>query len=555
MKRRLSIIIALVALQITGCDKDSDQTDVVFLNGTVLTIDDQNRVAQAIAIKDNVIVAVGSNDEVSALMSQKTDVIDLQGKTLMPAFVAVHEHPAISSVFYKFIDLSGFTHSSDKAVWAALEEAVQATPKGEWIYAMGLDPLLVKDLVLPTRTFLDELAPDNPVFIVSQSLHSFWANSLGFEMRKISRDTPDPGHGSYYEKDKNGELTGFISESAAAEPFLEDEKSPLNVMSNYSEVLKGFISEGYTSVASLGYNLPPLAAKFAGNYWFDPHIRQFFYMKEGEFKYLPDSPQNGDDFFQILGVKLWHDGSPYTGTMYLESPYLTNSKTKMMGILAGEKGGPLLADDVFEQQVTEFHSQGWQIAIHSQGDASSRSVIRQLTRIIKDETDQRHRLEHSLLLPESQLEDMKMLGLTSSFHINHILYYGDDLENTLLGAQRAQRLLPVGSAQQTGLKPTLHADSPMFPPSAFSLMRTAIQRQTMTGKPLNPTQSVSKSDALRLMTINGAWQLHMEDKLGSIEAGKLADFIVLSHNPLETEVERWPQIQVEQTWMDGERKY
>ena len=125
---------------------------------------------------------------------------------------------------------------------------------------------------------------------------------------------------------------------------------------------------------------------------------------------------------------------------------------------------------------------------------------------------------------------------------------------SIIGAERAQAVLPVKKAFDLGLHPTLHADSPMFPTDPFSLMKTAVTRQTKSGRKLGLAQAISAQQALRSMTINAAWQLHMEDKIGSIEVGKYADFTLLSGNPYELPPEQWSQIKVEQVWLSGEKK-
>lgn len=543
------VAIGLLCILLTACKPKS--TDTLFYNGQILTLNADNARATALLIHHETVVAAGTEAQMAQLSGPDVRQIDLQGKTLMPAFIAAHEHPAIEAVFADFIDLSGFTHAHADEVWAALKRATQTTPKGQWIYGLGLDPLLIPQLNLPDKTFLDALAPEHPVFLVSQSLHSFWANSRAMAKVGVDAQTPDPGHGSFYGRTPTGELTGFMTEKAA-DPFMAPLKSPLTVLANYRAVLQKFKRRGYTSVASLGFNLPPLAAKYAGRYWTQPIIRQFFYLKEDEWQHLPEQPDRQDTWFRILGPKLWLDGSPYSGTMFLQQPYLANAVTAELGIAPGHTGSPTLDIHALAHNLNQFSRQGWQMAIHSQGDAANHWIIDQLKN--KPEYAQnRHRLEHCLLLPAERLADAKHAGLSPSFHINHLLYYGDALQDSLLGHDRSQQLLPVASAEKMGLHPSLHADSPMFEADPFLLMQTAILRTSRTGRVLNAKEALTPEQALRTLTINPAWQLHMDTQLGSLEAGKLADFIVLSHNPLTLPAEQWHSINVEQVWLAGQR--
>ena len=170
--------LCTAVLWLAGCR--GAEPDVIFHGGPVLTVNAQDAVTQALAVRDGVITAVGGDDAVMALRGPATQVVDLQGRALMPGFVGAHEHPAISAVFAGAIDLSGFRYRTNAEVWQALRQEMAHRPKGEWVYAGGLDAILTPDLKLPTRRELDALAPDNPLVLVSQTLHSYWANSRAF---------------------------------------------------------------------------------------------------------------------------------------------------------------------------------------------------------------------------------------------------------------------------------------------------------------------------------------------------------------------------------------
>jgi predicted amidohydrolase YtcJ len=269
----------------------------------------------------------------------------------------------------------------------------------------------------------------------------------------------------------------------------------------------------------------------------------------------------GRNMVKIIGIKLWHDGSPYTGTMAITAPYLYNSLTEKMGIDAGHKGEPRISDQEFLEQLERFDSENWQVAVHSQGDQSNNELLALFKQyfskqnIQKNTQTQRHRVEHCLLIPESVLNEFKPLGLTPSFHINHLYYYGDALAENIIGPNRAESILPIKTAIDLGLHPTLHADSPMFPADPFSLMKTAMTRKTQSGKYLGLDQAISPHQALRTMTINAAWQLNMETKIGSVEVGKLADFTLISHNPYQLPAQQWSDIKVQGVWLAGEKKF
>lgn len=544
-------LLLLLLILLAACENNTTvpKADTIFI-GTILTADLNDTVAKALAIQSDKIIAVGEEQDVMQFATSDTNIIKLGQSVLMPGFVAAHEHPVLSAVFDDLVDLSGFTHSTNEQLWASLQAAIDNTPEGEWIYAMGIDPVLVDDLQMPTRVRLDQIAPHHPIILISQSMHSFWVNSLAYQEVGIDDSIQDPVGGGHYGKDHNGRLNGFIAEGNAAAPFLAPLRSPLRVAAKLKLALKELNKQGFTSVASLGFNVPPWLAEFSGQDWFQPFIRQVIYLKEDELSYLPDSVDNGDSFFKVAGIKLWHDGSPYAGTMFLFEPYSHSTLTEELGIQKGTSGQPLENQITFQQKIKQFHAKGWQLAIHSQGDASTQQVVDILANLQSD-NPRRHRLEHCLLLPTSTLQKMQKADITPSFHINHIWYYGDALQQHLLGEERSEKMLPVRSAFAANLHPTLHADSPMFPASAFSLMNTAVRRQTIHGKSLGMNESISPQQALKAMTINGAWQLHQEEELGSLEVNKLADLILVSGNIYTEPNHNWSNISVERVWVGG----
>jgi predicted amidohydrolase YtcJ len=550
----LKLSILLSALLASGCNGDA--ADIIFHGGPVLTVNATDDVVQALAVRDGLIIAVGSETEVMVRKGPRTELVDLQGRALLPGFVGAHEHPSVTAVFSGALDLSGFTHRSNAEVWQAFRQAVAATPKGEWIYAGGLDPILVPDLKIPDRKALDAMAPDNPVVLAAQSLHSFWANSQAFEEAGISRDTPDPGAGAYYERDVQGELTGFVAEARAAGPLLEGLKSPWPIYGRYVQTLEDLLANGFTSVASLGLNVPPVVAQVAASRQFTPRIRQFFYMTEEELNHLPDQPDTSDDYFRVLGVKLWHDGSPYTGSMYSSVPYLDSLLGKTLGIVPGSHGAAIIADDALTEKIRHYSERGWQVAIHSQGDISNRAVVQAVERagplngplpVV--------RLEHSVFMPSDSVKLLAKLAGTVSFHIHHVKYYGDALANSIVGYQAAMQVLPVKQAFAEGLKPSLHADSPMYPADGFALMQTAINRRSNQGLVMNAMQGIDVQQALRAMTFNAAYQLRLAEQTGSLEPGKWADLQIVERNPYETPVDELDKIRIDAVYVGGRQEY
>ena len=572
-------VFFLVFLFLENNNNDfSEGADILFHNGPIITMEKDQPNAEAVYIENGIIKLVGDYDLLRKNIKKTTIVVDLKGQSLLPGFIDSHTHPALSAFLHNMVDLSGFIHRTEEDLWNHFADKVSDYNPGDWILCKGFDQILVPDLIPPHISFLDSIAPNNPVLIISQSLHSYWANSHAFHAAGINRTTPDPEKSSYYERDTNGNFTGYIAEQAAFEPFKKEILSSLGIKrlkENSLMVLKDYAKNGYTSITSMGIttsdkkviqlykhissktstitnrilSLLDILPKRENT------VRNFIFLRYDAAHLFPTSSANGDDFFKIMGVKLWYDGSPYTGSMYLEAPYLDNHFTNnVLHIPSGHTGIPLLTKNQLSSYIMKYQSEGWQVAIHAQGDIAIRDIVNVFDNIgLQSENDFRHRIEHCILIDNESIEKMSKMNIHPSFHINHLYYYGDALEKQIIGASRADQMLPLKSAAENDLRFTLHADQPMFPSKPFSLLHTAVNRKTKDGKMLGKQNLITVYQGLEALTINAAWQIKMDEKIGSIKEGKYADLIILDRNPLETDKEDLRSIRVLDTYVHGNK--
>lgn len=551
------------------------RNSVLIHNGTILTMESDKAPVEAVFVKDGLIVGLGTFDQMSELKESDTDVIDLNGKTLLPGFIDSHTHPVISTFTHGMVDLSGFKHLTDAEVWQYFKAKVADFEPGQWIVCKGMDPVLVEDLKTPHIDFLDSVAPKNPVLIVSQSLHSYWANTLAFQAAGVDASTPDPTEFSFYEKDDDGKLTGYFAEQEAFQPFREVVLSAIgqDTLAQHSvDVMDDYAKNGHTSITSLGMTTtdpnvirlyshlsaakPTFANQLLNLFRFlptrKPTVRHFAFIRHDSLNLLPESPDNGDDFFKILGVKFWYDGAPYAGTMYLKDPYLdTEFNHNKLHIGCNHTGAALVSHADIRNYINACQNDGWQIAVHAQGDNAVQEIVDAFAET-QTSTEHRHRLEHCLLVQESTIKQMRELNIHPSFHINHLYYYGKALRDEIIGSDRTDNMLPVQWADANELVYSLHADQPMFPSEPFSLMHTAVNRKTKEGIDIGPDQAISVQKALQALTINAAWQIKMEDKIGSIKVGKYADFVIVDQNPLIVATEELRNIKVNRTIVNGQ---
>lgn len=583
MKKKilLSVLVLLLLAATSICiyifDDYSHRNNIIFYGGTILTMDDKTPTVEAMFIKDGKIEALGNQDQIFKLKTSKTELINLDGKTLMPGFFDAHGHNDLSSFLYGMTDISGFNHKTPAAVWQVAAEKVKVTPSGEWIICKGFDPILTKGLHAPTIQFLDSLSPKNPLLLISQSLHSFYGNSLAFKKVGITNKTKDPTVSSYFEKDKDGNLTGLIAEQEAFEPFRVEilEVFKKSLAENATKVMFENAKAGVTSISTLGlsaanknilmlyehlsagtskplYKFLELIGKLPER---KPNVRHFIYLRYDAPKILiPESVNNGDDFYKILGFKYWYDGSPYIGSMYLKEPYLHSELTeKGFHLPEFHRGEALIKQEDLLSSFDFMQSKGFQIAIHAQGDNAIQEVVSVFEKLNKKYSIEkyRNRLEHCLLLPRELMPQMKKLNLTPSFHINHILYYGDALKNDILGQSRSEKILPINSFVQQQQPFSLHSDQPMYQCIPLLLLNTAVNRISESGTVLGKEEKISVLEGLKALTIYAAWQFHCEDKLGSFVKNKYADMVLLDKNPLLVNPDEIKNINVLQTFVAG----
>lgn len=572
-----AVILVIIAGYLFLMKDFHHEKETIYYNGTILTMEDSHPVAEAVFVKEGIIVAVGGADDIIKRKGADTILVNLDGKTMLPGFIDPHTHVDISAFLFDMVDLSGFRHKTNREVWDYLEKTVKQYRKGDWIVCKGLDPILTADLKTPHISYLDRIAPDNPLVILSQTIHSYWANTRAFEASGISVNSPDPSESSYYEKDKDGKLTGFIAEQEAFSPVrvaMLKATPTKKLIEKVDTTMMDYAKKGNTTVVSAGLTTkdktilrlyghlssgkPAILNQALASIGLfperSPRPRHFIYMRHEMEHLLPAGPDNGDDFFKILGIKLWYDGSPYTGSMYLKEPYMDSELAhKELHINPGHRGNSLLTKTELTELIKKYNKSKWQISVHAQGDSANAETLEAFEEVNKtmDITPYRHRIEHCLLIDRSLFPAMKRLNITPSFHINHIYYYGKALNDSIIGRERSDLILPVKSAAINNLNYTLHADQPMFESEPFSLIYTAVTRRTREGVTLGSDEAITVSEALKSLTIMAAWQIGFENKLGSIKAGKYADFIILDQNPLETPAGRIREIRVLKTIING----
>jgi predicted amidohydrolase YtcJ len=532
----------------------SDRADIIFKGGPIYTMSDRIPHAGAVAVRGEHILAVGQAKDIDNLAGPGTRVVDLGGRTLLPGFVDAHMH-YFPAFFTDWIDVSIFTTASMDAVIAKLRAGAQAAGPAGWVRARLFDPMITPGARIPSLAELDDIAPGNPLILQESNGHIAYANSSALKLAGLGRDSPDPA-GGRYGRDSNGELTGRLEEPAAMGAFVKlmPFPAPDKFLAALRRIYDTASSTGCTLVhdCSIGAlagerDIAALHAVMSR----DPPVRlrgMLVSDKTGDWERLGLKPGQGDDRFRLTGMKAWSDGSNQGLTGYQRDPYLGRES----------RGALTLSPQALTDKIRSAHAGGWQMGVHANGDAAIDVTIDAYEAVLKDSprSDHRHRIEHCSLLHPEQMQRMRRLGLSPSFLIGHVGYWGAAFRDKILGPERVRNYDPCASALAAGLRISLHSDFDVTPMGPLRMVEDAVGRVIRsTGETLVPQERIPVAAALRAVTIDAAWQCGADDVAGSIESGKYADFAILDHDPLRIPVANLARVQVSETWMSGRQRY
>ncbi len=539
----------------------------IYYNGTIITMDKQDSIVTHLAVKDDTILAAGF-EEIMQYKDENTVCIDLKGKTLLPGFYDGHSHLMRAGQQYVyFLDLSAYPLGnlySLEGTAQKIKEHIKTKAKGEWIIGGGFDETALKEARHFTLQELDAIAPENPLMIRHISGHILLANSLAYQLAGITKDTPDPA-GGCYRHDENGNLTSVIEEPYAMEPLFRVGLPMTDEMwqNSVEYASKMYIAKGVTT-AQDGNVTQSMWDNF-----FEAHKKNMLhcrvqllpryplgYMDLDSFENPKSGTQLTDDKYISLGaVKLIQDGSLQAYTGYLSKPY----HTMIYDSLPKDTwtGYPIHQREKLFELILKFHKQGWQIAIHGNGDAAIEDIISayEYAQQTFPRPDPRHIVIHCQTVREDQLDRMQKAKIIPSFFVTHTYFWGDRHKNIFLGKERAERIDPLQSALRRRIPFTLHNDTYVTPIDPLFSVWASVNRKTAKGEILGEDQQIDVYSALKSITIWGAYQFHEEQIKGSLEAGKLADFVILEQNPLAIPKEDIKDIVISSTTIGGKCVY
>ena len=543
--------------------------DFVFRGGPIYTVSPDREWAQSVAVTGNTISYVGDEAGAMALADSRTQVVDLGGKLLMPGFVEGHIHPLLGAFLTSGADLQVPTR--DDAL-AAIADYARVHPEGPvrgfgWRVDMfGPDG--------PTRADLDRILPDRPGFFFSIDGHSLWANSRALEMAGVSRDTPDPIPGfSYYARDENGTPTGYILEVNAVLGVV-NAVEPISAASLQKLVetwLPKASAAGITTVFDAG--VPPIGDDQGAviGLYADLEDRNKLPFRVVA-SYSVKSPPVGDavakltdirnristDLVHVEVVKVVGDGTQGGYTAWLIEPYADKPDSV---------GGSPFTEDQWHQLIGEVDAAGFDVHVHACGERTVRAALDSIERAIaaNPPRDRRHTVAHLVYVEDPDNRRFAELGVVAQFSANWLSADPDTLQNMAAryGRPRQDLMYRPRDVLTSGGRISLGTDWPAA--GYFSTykpldsIQIGVTRQ-LIGDPgaqvLAPEdQRLSVAEAVHANTMGAAYQLRMDDKVGSVEVGKRADLIVLDTNIFEADPHNIHAARVTMTMMNGQVRH
>ena len=575
MNIKQAFFLLLAASAVSGCGTEPDEpaadsalADTVYHQGTILTMNDAQPEAEAVAVRNGRIIAVGNEDPIiSDFAGADTVMVDLGGRTMMPGFVDSHSHfsqVGLQAISANLLPPPDGPAQSIADIQRIMREFIETSSMIEdFGLAIGFnyDDSQLTERRAPTRQELDAVSTDIPILIIHQSGHLGVYNSLALEQLNITPETSNPEGGVIYREVDGVTPNGLLAENAHIDSLIRmlPQFTPEQMMDMLAAAQDVYLQNGFTTVQD-GRTDPSgtgalIYADQSGALDIDVVAYPDLVMSESS-DLLNGAYMSGDyqNHFRIGGVKLSFDGSPQGKTAWFTEPYFEPPP----GEPEDYAGFPIFVDEeALARLVNITFEQDWQLMVHANGDAAIDQMIRMLERVGADhpQQDRRPVLIHGQYLRADQIPRLVELGIFPSLYPMHTFYWGDWHRDSVAGPERAEFISPTAAVLETGVAFGIHSDAPVTFPNSMRILDSAVNRTTRSGYVLGADQRIEPMIALKAMTIWPAYQHFEEDRKGSIEVGKVADFVVLSDNPLTVERSELIELEVMITVKEDEMLY
>ncbi len=532
-------------------------TPLAIVNGRVFTADPSRPWAEALGMSGGVITVVGSTVEVLAALPQ-ADAVDAERQTVLPGLIDAHNHFLATGESLAAVDVRYPAVRSVQDLADAIAVAADGTEPGSYVRAYGFDH--AKYGRAPTRWDLDRAAPRNPVLVGHVSGHYVLASSLAMQARGVSETTPDPP-GGRLDRDEAGRLTGMFRDAAMSlvqptavdighhGPNFHGIAKPAELVAAVERAGNAYVAAGLTAVCDAQVTSRELGAYRAARGQGRLPLRTVcmpLSHQLGEYAAVGLAGPFGDDWLSLGPMKFYCDGSLIGGTAAFTAPDGAGA----------EAGGLLYWEPAeFTAAIERAHRNGWQLGVHAQGDRAIGMVLDAFENAQRaaPADDPRFRIEHAGCPTLRQLHRMRDLGVIAVCQPSYLRDSGDDFLARLPG--RAHLLQPLRDALQAGVRIALSSDSDVASYKPMDTIAAAVARRTSSGQPIGPGQALTVEEAVRAHTIGAAYAIRAEQRLGSIQVGKLADAIIVGGDLFGCDPEQIRQTGITMTVIGGRVAY
>lgn len=528
---------------------ESAGVEALFYGGRIYTMSGSPAVVEAVAVGNGKIIHAGTTEELEALCGKGVERYDLAGYTVIPGMVDAHAHFSSYAVGSERLDLVGCESPESMAVM--IGEAAGYAQKGQWITGRGWDQNDWETGEYPDRDLIDPVSPDNPVLMTRVCGHAAVANSLALKLAGVDASTPDP-EGGMIGRDAGGEPTGILIDDAIdivreiIPPLPRSEKKRLIV-----KAAGDCLAAGLTGVHDMGVGSETMSIyrELYGEEALPFRLTVYYGSGEEDLDSLmAEGPVCGfaGDRLSVAGVKFYSDGSLGARSAALLEDYSD---------YPGNRGILVTDPDLLFEKILECHDMGFQVAVHAIGDRANRLALDVLEKVLErsPRPDMRHRIEHVQIISPDDIPRFHAAGIVPSMQFTHCTSDMPWVEDRI-GRERLAGAYAWRSFISSGCRIPGGSDFPVESKDPLLGVYAAVTRMDLDGNPAGgwyPEQKLSVEEAVRAFTIDAAWAVHQEKLRGSIEEGKLADFVVLSDDIMEIEPEKIPGIKVLATVLGG----
>ncbi len=533
-------------------DTPRASAELVLINGKIVTVDPEDSIAEAVAVKFSRIMAVGSNEEIGNLIGSDTRVIDLHGRTVLPGFIDSHCHMLATGARHVMgvLDLSqeaGVRSIAD--IQARIKEKARTTPEGEWITGGLEDDSKLDEGRHPTRWELDEAATNHPVMISTVGGHFYVTNSKALEMAGVTKETPDPVGGVFDRDPETGELTGGLHERARMMVIPDASFGGEPTREGAIEGAKWILGENAAAGLTCVYDMVEssqiqavIDLKNRGELpirvRMDAVIEMFPKLnRSGVIQGL------GGEWVRLCGLKAFFDGAISARTAAVSEPYL--NRPDFYGVMATTR-------EEMRETILEAYGVGYRISAHANGDRAIEMYLDIIGEAQEKypRDDPRNRDIHCTVVNPELVRRIKELDILPTIFGAYPYYHGDKILPAF-GSRRLEWMFAARSFLDAGVKVAAHSDHSASPFPPLMGIHALVNRRTAKGVPVGESQKISVMEAIRLYTINAAYHSFDEEVMGSIEVGKYADFVVLGEDILTVPPETIIDIPVDMTIVGG----